>query len=389
MNLEPGPDEALVARTARGFARDLLAPRAAARDRHATFPAEEVAALGDLGLLGVTVPDVDGGAGFGALALAHAIRELAAADASVAVTVAVTNMVADVLARFATPATRARFVPDLCAGRLGPGAFALSEAGAGSDPSALRTRYVPAPEGFTLSGSKQWITSGDRAGVLVVFAREQPVGDGPTDRRVPVSAFAIAAGAPGLSAGRHERKMGQRGSSTVSLALDRVPASRAQLVGEEGRGMAVALAALDGGRINVGAMAVGVGGAALDAALAYARARHQFGRPIADFQAVQFALADAATSLDAAWLLVTSAAWHKDRGARVTRQAAQAKLFASEAALKVCDAALQIHGGYGYTREFPVERYLRDSRVTTIYEGTSQIQRIVIAREVLKELAHV
>ena len=384
MDFQPDSDEAMVAQTVRAYARDVLVPRAAERDRTGRFPDIELRELGPMGLLGVTVPEPLGGSGMSPASLAEAIAAIAEADASVAVTVAVTNMVAEILAKHAQPEVAARVLPTLCAGEVGPAAFALSEAGAGSDPAGMRTTFAPANRngvpGYEISGSKLWITSGDRAGQMVVMARRGTEGR-------DYSAFLVEGGAPGLSAGKHERKLGQRGSSTVPLIFDQVFVPENQVVGIVGQGFKVALAALDGGRINVAAMAVGIGRAALASAVQYARDRVQFGQPIAANQAVRFMLADAATRLEAAWLLVQRAAWLKGSGESVTLAAAQAKLFATETAVFVCDAALQIHGGYGYTREFPVERYYRDVRVTTIYEGTSQIQKIVIARHLLKTTA--
>lgn len=372
----------MVAQTARELARRALAPKAAERDRRGLFPDDELRALGEVGLLGVCVPEENGGSDAGPVALALALEELARADASVAVTVGVTNMVAEILARFAAPALRARVLPRLCAGQLGAGAFALSEPHSGSDAAALTTTARRAPGGFVLRGAKQWITSGDRAGVIIVVARD---GDAPPGSR-RFSALALEPPLPGLSAGRHEAKMGQRGSSTVPLLLEDVFVADDALVGGAGDGFKVALAALDGGRIGVGAQAIGMARAALETAIAYARERRQFDRPIADFQAIKAMIADAHTNLEAAWLLVMAGAWSKERGLPFSRLAAQAKLFATERAVEACDRAVQILGGYGYTREFPVERNLRDVRVTTIYEGTSQIQRLVIAKQIMREL---
>ncbi len=384
MDFKPDPDEAMVAQTVSAYAEDRLVPRAAERDRSGRFPDLELRELGSMGLLGVTVPEQLGGSGMSAASLAQAIAAIAEADASVAVTVAVTNMVAEILAKHAQPEVAARVLPDLCAGNVGPAAFALSEAGAGSDPAGMCTTFAPATRedlpGYEINGSKLWVTSGDKAGQMIVMARRGTEGR-------EFTAFLVAGGSPGLSAGNRERKMGQRGSSTVPLLFDQVFVPEAHVVGVVGQGFRVALEALDGGRINVAAMAVGIARAALGSAVKYARDRVQFGQPIAANQAIQFILADAATRLDAAWLLVQRAAWLKASGQPMTLAAAQAKLFATETAVLVCDAALQIHGGYGYTREFPVERYYRDVRVTTIYEGTSQIQKIVIARHLLKTAA--
>jgi alkylation response protein AidB-like acyl-CoA dehydrogenase len=382
VNFEPTDEEALVAETARAFAARELAPRAAARDRDDEFPEREMRALAALGLVGANVPAVWGGSEAGAVALALAVREIARADASVAVTFSVTAMVAETLARFASDETRAGALGRLCSGEAVAGAFALSEPQAGSDPTAMRTTVERASGGgYRLSGSKLWITSGDRAGVLLVVARHGSsiaAGRG-------YSAFVVEAGAAGLGVGRSERKMGQHGSSTVPLTLENVEVPAHARLGAEGDGLRVAFSALGGGRIGVAALAVGVAGAALDAAVRYAGERRQFGRAIGAFQGVAFGLADSATTLEAAWLLTLAAADRKQRGMAFTRQAAEAKLYATERAVEICDRAIQVHGGYGYSREFPVERLFRDARVTTIYEGTSQIQRLVIAREVLRE----
>lgn len=382
MRFEPSAEQALVACTARAFAQDVLLPRAAARDRAHTFPEEEMRRMAELGLVGLTVPPSEGGVGMGALAQAEVVAALAEADASVAVTLAVTNMVAESLAREGDAHVKARFLRPLCAGGLVAGAFALSEAGAGSDPAGMRTLCRKHGGGYRLDGSKQWITSGDRAGVFVVMARHE----GPPGERPRFSAFVLPAGTPGLSVGPPENKLGQRGSTTVPLTLEAVDLPAHARLGAEGDGFRIAMAALDGGRINVAAMAVGVSRAALGAALAYAQQREQFGKPLSAFQAIQVSLADAATQLEAAWLMVARAAWAKDAGLPCTQAAAEAKLFASEAAQRICDCALQVHGGYGYTREFPVERFVRDARVMTIYEGTSQIQKLVVARHVLQAL---
>ena len=381
MDFEPDEEQRLIADTARAFAERELMPRAAARDRDSEFPEQEMRALGALGLLGVMVPAAYGGAEAGPIALALALREIARGDAAVAVTMSVTNMVAETLARFGTEAARRRYLPSLCAGDAVAGAFALSESQAGSDPSAMTTTAERDPAGgYRLRGAKQWTTSGDRAGVLLVAAR-----NGASFGQAGYSTFVVEQGTPGLIPGRHEDKMGLRGSSTVALTLDDVAVPADALVGGEGEGLKVALSALGGGRIGIAAQALGIARAALDVARAHVLQRRQFNRPLGDFQAIQFALADSAVALDAGWLLTLAAAWRKQQGLPFTRQAAQAKLFATERANELCDRAVQVLGGYGYTREFPVERHFRDVRVTTIYEGTSQIQRLVIARELLRE----
>jgi alkylation response protein AidB-like acyl-CoA dehydrogenase len=303
------------------------------------------------------------------------MQEIARADASVAVAMAVTNMVGEVIVRFGTDEQQRQFVPRLTSGEAVAGAFGLSEPQAGSDPGAMTTVATRTATGWRLDGAKQWITSGDRAGVFVIWAKTDPKAG-----NKGISAFIVPGGTPGLTAGRHEDKMGLRGSSTVPLVLDGCELPEAALLGKLGGGLSVALAALDGGRIGIASQALGVGRAALAAATVYARQRQQFGRPIADNQAIQFRLADAATELEAARLLTLRAAWLKEHERAFSREAAMAKLYASEAAGRACDAAIQIHGGYGYTREYPVERYARDVRVTRIYEGTSEVQRIVVAR---------
>jgi alkylation response protein AidB-like acyl-CoA dehydrogenase len=380
VDFEPDEDERLITATARAFAERELAPRAAARDRTGEFPEREMRQLGELGLTGVMVPAAYGGAEAGPIALALALGEIARADASVAVTLSVTNMVGETIARFATEEARRRHLPRLCSGDAVAGAFALSEPHAGSDPAAMTTTAERTPDGgYRLRGAKMWTTSGDRAGTILIAAR-----NGASLSRPGFSAFVVEQGAPGLHAGRHEEKMGLRGSSTVALAIDDVVVPPWALLGAEGDGLKIVFSALGGGRIGIAAQALGIARGAVEAARAHARDRVQFGRPIAEFQAIQFMLADAATALDAGWLLTLAAAWRKRRGLPFVRESAEAKLFATERANEICDRALQIMGGYGYTRELPVERAFRDVRVTTIYEGTSQIQRIVIAREILR-----
>ncbi len=384
MNFRLGETDDEIRLLAADFAGRQVAPGAASRDRTGLFPAAELRALADLGFLGLIVPEVHGGAGAGPVAQAAVVAELAMADASVAVTMAVTSMVAEVLSRHGTEAACGRILPRILNGDAVAAAFALSEPQSGSDAGAMTTTAREVPGGWSLTGAKQWITSGDKAGVIVIMARHP--GTPGTKRKI--SAFVVEQGAPGLRAGNNERKMGQRGSSTVSLVLDDVFVPQDQLLGTEGEGLRVALTALDSGRIGVAAQAVGIGRAALMAAVTYAKVRRQFSSAIADFQAVRMMLADAAVSLEAAWLLTLAAAQAKARGdADLTRKAAQAKLFATERSLVVCDHAIQIHGGYGFCRDMPVERLFRDVRVTTIYEGTSQIQRLVIAREILKHAA--
>ena len=378
MKLELNETQILIRDAARSYAQKSLAPRAHEIDRDGKIPGAVLDDLAELGLFGVNIPERLGGAEAGVVAYSLAMQEIARACASTAVTMAVTSMVGEVIATFGTEEQRQRYNPRLCDGTLRAGSFALSEPEAGSDPGAMSTTARLEGDEWVIDGSKQWITSGDFAGVFVVWART----GGPGTRGI--SAFLVEAGTPGLTVGRHEDKMGLRGSSTTGLHFEncRVPASA--LLGELNGGFKIAMMALDGGRIGIASQALGIGDAALAASVAYAKERRTFGRPIADHQAIQWMIADGATELEAARLLTLRAAWLKEKGARFSAQAAMAKLYASESAWKVCDRAVQIHGGYGYTKDFAVERHLRDVRVTRIYEGTSEIQRVVISRDVLR-----
>ena len=377
MDLELNETQQLIADSARDFAARVVAPRAAELDKTGAFPTETVRGLAEQGLLGVNLASRWGGAEAGVVSYALAMTEIAKACASTAVTMAVTNMVGEVVQAFGSEAQREEHLPKLTGGEYLTGAFALSEPGAGSDAAALTTVAKKTDDGWVIDGQKQWITNGGYAGLFVVWART----GGPGAKGI--STFLVEKGTPGLTIGRPENKHGLRGSNTVPLTFDECRVPQSALLGEEGMGFRVAMMALDGGRIGISAQAIGIGTAALEAAVAYAKDRQAFGRPIADFQAIQWMLADSRTELEAARLLCLRAATLKERGAAFTREASISKLFSSEAANRVCNRAVQIHGGYGYTREFPVERYLRDVRITTIYEGTSEIQRMVIARSVL------
>jgi len=372
-------DQRLIQRTAREFAERVLLPGAAARDVSGEFPVAELGELARLGLLGISVPEALGGGAAGTVAYSLAMQELARGDASVAVATSVTNMVAELLASHANPALAARWVPRILDGELVCGAFALSEPDAGSDPAAMRTAATRTASGWRLSGTKQWTTSGDRAGCLVVWAVTDP---GAGHRGM--TAFVVSGKAPGITVARLEDKLGLHGSSTAQLVFDGVELGDDAVIGQVGGGFALAMIALDGGRIGIASQAVGIARGALEAAVRYATERRTFGEPIIKHQAIGGMLADAATWLDAAALMTLRAAELKQRGQAFSRQAAMAKLFASERAWQICDIALQVHGGYGYVRDFPVERALRDVRVTRIYEGTSEIQRLVIARNLLR-----
>jgi alkylation response protein AidB-like acyl-CoA dehydrogenase len=383
MNFELSETQELVVKSARDYVERALKPAAAELDREGRFPRQQLAELAELGMMGVNIPADLGGAEAGVVAYSLAMTEVARGCASTAVTMAVTNMVGEVITRFGSDAQRQRYVPKLTSGEYTAGAFALSEPEAGSDPAGMTTQALRDGDDWVLDGQKQWITSGSEAGVMVVWART----DSAEERlgHKGISCFLVEQGTAGLKVGKHEDKLGLRASETVPLTFEgcRVPADA--LLGELGGGFKIAMMALDGGRIGIASQALGIANAALEEAVDYAKERRQFKRPIADFQAIQWMIADSRTELDAAKLLTLRAAQMKQRGAAAfSREAAMAKLFASEAAWRVCDRALQIHGGYGYVREFAVERHLRDVRVTRIYEGTSEIQRTVIARSALR-----
>ncbi len=361
----------------RDFARAEIEPHAATWDREHHFPRRLYTQLAELGLMGVCVPEEYGGAGADFLSYVLVLEELSRADAGVGVTVAVhTSACTLPILAFGTDEQRARFVPPLARGE-GIGAFALTEPEAGSDAGSLRTRAEPDGDGWRITGAKQWITNGAHASTFLLFARTDRETSGPKG----VSAFVLDADHVRIT--REEEKLGLNSSVTNDLAVDGAEVGRDRLLHEEGKGFAVAMATLDGGRIGIAAQAVGIAQAAFDAAREYAKERRTFGKPIAEHQAIQWKLADMATELDAARLLTYRAAWLKQQGRPHTEEGAKAKLFASEMARRQTGEAIQILGGYGYTKEFPVERYYRDAKITEIYEGTSEIQRLVIARSVL------
>jgi alkylation response protein AidB-like acyl-CoA dehydrogenase len=378
VDLELDDVQRMVRDTARAFSEKTLAPNAARFEREEKIPREVLAELARLGLMSVNIPARYEGAEAGAVAYALAMFEIARGCASTAVTMAVTNMVGEVIEKFGTDAQRDRFVKGLATGELVAGAFALSEPEAGSDPGAMRTTAERKGDRWVISGTKAWISNAEFAGVFVVWARTGGAGT------AGISTFLVPAGTPGLVVGKHEDKMGLRGSCTCALTLDGCEIPEDALLGELGGGFKIAMMALDGGRIGIGAQASGIATAALEAGVAYARDRKQFGKSIGEFQAIQWMIADSRTELDAAKLLVLRAAQLKQAGAFFSREAAMAKVFATEKAGLICDRMLQVHGGYGYTKDFAVERHVRDVRVTRIYEGTSEIQRTVIARNVLR-----
>lgn len=370
-------DQRALAEAVRTFCSDLLGPSLELDDEEERFRKDFLQAMGEQGFCGVATPEPFGGLGLGYLDYAVVLEEIAAVSASYAVSVAVTGLPQMILARFGTPEQQERWLPGLAAGEL-LGAFALSEPESGSDAASLKTTAVRQGDDYILTGTKFWITHGGYADVYVLMART----GGPGARGV--SAFLVPGDAPGLSFGKKERKMGLRASPTVELILDGVRVPESARIGEEGTGFRCAMAALDSGRITIGATAVGLSRAATAYATAYACERRQFKQPIIDFQGVGFMLADMATQTDAARLMVHRAATLRDSGADYSIAAAMAKLHATDTCMKVTTDAVQVLGGYGYVREHPVERYMRDAKVMQIVEGTNQVQRLVISRQLAR-----
>ncbi len=378
MKLELDPTQLLIRESAKSLAERLLKPHAAQFERDEKLPASVLDALAENGLLAVNISSEYDGAEAGAVAYALAMMEIARGCASTSVTMGVTNMVGEVIAHFGSSAQRERYVRGLATGALRAGAFALSEAEAGSDPGSMRTTAKLENGQWIIRGAKQWITSADFAGVFVVWARTGGAGT------AGISTFLVPAGTAGLKVSKHEDKMGLRASSTCALVFDDCVVPEDALLGDLGAGFRTAMMALDGGRIGIGAQACGIATAALEEGIAYAKDRKQFGKSIAEYQAIQWMIADSKTELEAARLLVLRAASMKQSGQPFSREAAMAKVFATEKAGLICDRMLQVHGGYGYTKDFAIERHVRDVRVGRIYEGTSEIQRTVIARTLLR-----
>jgi alkylation response protein AidB-like acyl-CoA dehydrogenase len=377
VNFELTDEQREIQALTREFAQAEIEPYAAEWDREHHFPKELFGKLAELGLMGACVPEEYGGAGVDFLSYILMLEEISRADAGVGVTVAVhTSAVTLPILTFGTDEQRSRFVPPLARGEV-IGAFALTETEAGSDAGSLRTTAIPDGDGWTITGTKQFISTARFAGTLLAFARTDP----DTPGAKGISAFILDA--DHIRVTGEEEKLGLNSSVTNSIAIDGAHVERERLLHEEGKGFAVAMATLDGGRIGIGAQAVGIAQAAYDAARTYALERRQFGKRIAEFQAIQWKLADMATEIDAARLLTYRAAWLKQQGRPHTEEGAKAKLFASEMARRQTGEAIQILGGYGYTKEFPVERHYRDAKITEIYEGTSEIQRLVIARSIL------
>jgi alkylation response protein AidB-like acyl-CoA dehydrogenase len=369
----------LLRQSVREFARAEIAPNAQRWDREERFPLELVPKLASMGLLGIRIPEEYGGSGMDTLAYAVCVEEIARVDGSTALTVASHNgLGTGHLLAFGSEEQKRKYLPEASSGRW-LAAWALTEPGSGSDSAALRTTARREGDGWVLNGTKAFITQGSVGGFCVVLARTDPQ----AAKQQGITAFVVEHGTPGFTASKHLLKLGCRSSDTAELVLENVRIPEAQRVGEVGRGFADTMRILDRGRISIAAMALGLGYGALDKAVNYAKERHAFGKPIAEFQAIQFSLADAKTELDAAALLIQRAAWMADRGQPHSKDAAMAKLFASEAATRACNTAVQVHGGYGYVREFDVERHLRDAKLCEIGEGTSEVQRMVIAKHLL------
>jgi butyryl-CoA dehydrogenase len=388
VDLELTPEQALLRDTARDLASTEIAPRAAAIDKEHRFPRELIARLGELGLMGVAVPEEWGGAGMDTVSYVVALEEIARACASTAVIMSVNNsLVREPILKFGTDAQKQAWLPLLASGQK-LGCFALSEPEAGSDAAAQKTTAVLKGDRYVLNGTKNFITNGPVADVAIIMTMTR-LGQG----HKGITAFLVDTRTPGLSFGPHDDKLGIRGAPSAQMFLTDCAVPKEALLGTEGEGFKLAMSALDAGRIGIAAQALGIARAAFEAATRYATERKTFGQPIAQHQAIQFKLADMNTDIDAARLLIWKAAVAKDRAAkrtasdpalRFTTEAAMAKVFASEVANRVAKEAIQVFGGYGYLGDFPVERHYRDAKITEIYEGTSEIQRLVIATQILK-----
>jgi butyryl-CoA dehydrogenase len=379
MDFQLTEQQTLIRDMARSFAESELMPRATKMDRQGFIDPEVFEKMAELGLWGLTVPEQYGGAGLGNVELALVLEEINRADASTGVTLSVHNsLLGAPIRRWGSEEQKSTWLPRLATGEL-IGAYCLTEPNAGSDAGSLRTTARLDGDTWVLDGTKVWVTNGGTCGLMIVYARTGPV----EARTKSISAFLVPKDTPGLSVGKSEKKCGIRASSTTEILLDSVRVPKSALIGPLDEGFTVAMDTLDGGRIGIAAQAVGIGRACLEAAVKYSKEREQFDQPIARFQAIQWKLADMSTRLEASRLLVHKAAWMRDRDERCTQAAAEAKLFASQTANACADECLQIHGGAGYTDHFHVERLFRDARITEIYEGASDIQRIVIARAVI------
>jgi butyryl-CoA dehydrogenase len=380
MEFELSEEQKMIRDTTRDFARSEVEPKAAELDKSGRWPAELVSRLADLGLLGVAIPTEYGGAGLDALSYAIAMEEISAACASTGVIMSVNNsLYCDPVYKFGTAAQKERWLSPYASGKK-LGCFGLTEPMSGSDAQTMATNAVKKGDKWLLNGSKNWITNGPAADTIIVFC----VTDRSPSGKVKHTAFLVDRGTPGYVQEKPDHKLGIHAAHSCTVFFENVEISDEHRLGGEGDGFKVAMATLDGGRIGIASQALGIARAAFDKATSYAKERKSFGKPIAEHQAIAFMLADMATEIDAARLLIWRAAVLKDKGVRHSAESAMAKLYASEMATRVTHKAIQIHGGYGYSQEFPLERHYRDARITEIYEGTSEIQRIVIAAHALK-----
>ncbi len=378
MEFELSDEHRLVQSSVREWATSRLLPLAAEMDRTGRYPAELLRELGEMGLMGVFIPEAYGGGGMDTVSCCIVIEEIARAEAALAAVVSVNNSLdCYPIFAFGTEHQKRTYLTELARGRK-LGCYCLTEPTAGSDAASLRTTAKDAGDHWVLNGTKIFVTNGVEADVLIIYARSD---EAPGARGI--SAFIAEKGDPGLSVGKIEHKLGIRASSTCEIVLEGCRLPKDRLLGERGKGFRIALATLDGGRIGIASQAVGIARAALEDAIAYAKERRQFGRPIAEFQAIQWKVADMATRIDAGRLLTYRAAWTRDQGRPHTREAAMAKLHASETAMWAATQAVQVYGGYGYIQDYPVERHFRDAKITELYEGTSEVQRLVIARALL------
>ena len=382
MNFELTEEQKIIQDTAAKFAKRELEPVAAELDqtKNRDILKSNLKKLAELGFMGLNIDPAYGGTGAGAVAFSLAMTEIGRGCASTAVTTSVTNMVAEVIQVVGTEEQKQKYIPPICSGEYPAGSFGLTETCAGSDPASMRTSAVLDGNDYILNGNKIFITSAEYAGVFVVWA----VTDKDARKGKGITAFLVEPSFPGFTVGKDEKKMGQHASSTNELLFENCRVPRENVLGKVNDGFRIAAAELAGGRIGIGSMALGIGLAAMDCATAYAKERIQFDKPIANLQAIQWMIADNYTRLEAAQLLLMRAAFVKDQGRHYAKEASMAKVYATEAANKACYDAIQILGGYGYTADFPVERHARDARITTIYEGTSEIQRLIVARELLK-----
>jgi alkylation response protein AidB-like acyl-CoA dehydrogenase len=380
MDFKLTPEQEMIRDMVRDFTEKNIKPVAALYDEEKQFPYQNLKKMAQLGLMGMNIPVESGGSEVGVVAYSLAITEIAKGCASHAVTTSVTNMVAEVIIEFGQEEIKRKHIPKLCSGEYPAGSFAITEPHTGSDAANLRTTAVRQKDTYILNGSKTLITSGDASGVTVVWA----VTEKNAKKGRGMTAFAVEKGTPGFIVGKAEEKMGHRASSTNELSFDNCIVPADCVLGKEGEGFKIAMMELDGGRIGIGSLAVGVGFSAIDFAIQYVKEREAFGKPLSSFEAIQWMIADSYTGLEAAQLLVLRAAYLKENKLPFTKEASMAKLFATETARNVALRAVQMLGGYGYTRDYPVERYLRDIIGTTLYEGTSEVQRIVISRDILQ-----